>query len=85
MPPLIDGVTLRGGAKAVAAAYFRGANLIASDVLRPSVLALGGYGVSTGTGFYTGYTNYNFRMRAEAGADAVKKSCAALQQLHHFR
>ena len=42
------------------------------DVLRPSVLGLTGYGVSTGTGFYTGFVNYNFRMRAEAGPDAVE-------------
>ena len=40
-------------------------------VLRPSVLGLGGYGISSGTGFYTGYTNYNFRMRAEVGPNDV--------------
>lgn len=40
-------------------------------VLRPSVLGLGGYGISSGTGFYTGYTGYNFRMRPEAGPDPV--------------
>lgn len=46
-------------------------SLLAADVLRPSVLGLAGYGISSGTGFYTGYTNYNFRMRAEVGPDDV--------------
>lgn len=44
---------------------------IRSPSTRPSVLGLGGYGISSGTGFYTGYTNYNFRMRAKAGPDVV--------------
>lgn len=46
-------------------------NIGRPPAFRPAVLALGGYGISSGTGFYTGYTNYNFRMRAEVGPDDV--------------
>lgn len=75
MPPLFIGsreITKRYiGTTEIKKVYIGLKEAFAKLVFRPSSLHLGGYGISSGTGFYTGYTNYNFRMRAEAGVSAL--------------